>query len=71
MEMDIVDEQIDTVGKAFLGLTWAAPAATTTSSTRSDTPTTTRLAGIFQSSRSRWRCSSGPTELAVGELQAS
>ena len=39
--MDVVDEQLDTIGKAFLARRSAAPAATTTSSTRSRPATTT------------------------------
>ena len=38
---DIVDDQVDTIGRSFLGLTIACAAATTTSSTRSRRPTTT------------------------------
>ncbi len=35
LDMDVVDEQLDTIGKAFLARRSAAPAATITSSTRS------------------------------------
>jgi len=50
MEMDIVDEQVDTLGQgSFSGLTLGLlPAVTTTSSTRYRRPTTYALAGIFQ-----------------------
>ena len=47
--MDVVDEQIDTIGRAFLGMTSPAPAATITSSTRFRTADYYALAGIFRS----------------------
>ena len=53
MQMDIVDEQIDTVGRALLGLTLGCAAATITSSTRSMRPTTTDWPASSKA-RGRW-----------------
>ena len=44
-EADELDDRVDTLTRGFLGLTVAAPAATTTSSTRSRSRTTTRWPG--------------------------
>ncbi len=62
LEMDIIDEQLDTLGKAFLGMTLAVPAAMITSSIPSPTRTTTPWppsSAVRRASRTRsWEPSS-------------
>ena len=51
MQMDIVDEQIDTVGRAFLGLTLGCARCHDHKFDPIDTADYYGLAGIFKSSR--------------------
>ena len=59
LEMDVVDEQLDTIGKAFLARPSAAPAATTTSSTRSRPAITMRWPGS-SATRRPWNTPTSP-----------
>ncbi len=62
MEMDVIDEQLDVMGKAFLGMTFGCAAATITSSIRCRPRTTTRWprssAAPSRSATTRWAPSS-------------
>ena len=63
--VDVIDEQVDTIGKAFLGLTIGCAGATTTSSTRSPPATTTRWRASWRAPRrSTATCSIGATSRA-------
>ena len=65
LRVDVIDQQVDKVGKAFLGLTIGCADATTTSLTRSRYRDYYALAGIFSSTESvgkaEWGVWSWPT----------
>ena len=63
--VDVIDEQLDTIGKAFLGLTIGCAGVTTTSSTRSPPATTTPWRASWRAPRrSTATCSIGATSRA-------